>query len=102
MSDTEEYAEELREILKPGDTVYCILEHVSQSGMSRDIKLYAIHNGELRHLSHSASKVLDWKRRKNRDGIYVTGAGMDMGFHTVYSLSHILYGEGYALESRWL
>lgn len=29
----------LREWLKPGDTVYTILEHVSSSGMSRSIRV---------------------------------------------------------------
>lgn len=38
----QEYAEQLgklREWIKPGDTVYTILEHVSRSGMSRTIKV---------------------------------------------------------------
>jgi len=32
----------------------------------------------------------------------VTGCGMDMGFHLVNSLAYILFGDGYALDQRWL
>jgi hypothetical protein len=34
----------LREVLKPGDTVYTVLRHVSRSGMSRNIDLYMADN----------------------------------------------------------
>lgn len=36
------------------------------------------------------------------NGIKVEGAGMDMGFHLVYSLSQRLFGDGYKLSHRWL
>jgi hypothetical protein len=35
----------LRTILKPGDTVYTVLRHVSRSGMSRNVDLYVIEDG---------------------------------------------------------
>jgi hypothetical protein len=38
--EQEQAKEELRKILKPGDTVYCGLKHVSRSGMQREIALY--------------------------------------------------------------
>ena len=37
MAERDEAIANLREILKPGDTVYTILRHVSKSGMSRVI-----------------------------------------------------------------
>ena len=39
MTDTTQAAEILRQIIKPSDTIYTTLLHVSQSGMSRDISL---------------------------------------------------------------
>jgi hypothetical protein len=40
--EQEQAREELRKILKPGDTVYCGLKHVSRSGMQREIALYVV------------------------------------------------------------
>ena len=48
------------------------------------------------------SILLDRKRPANRDGVRVVGCGMDMGFDLVYRLSMELYGDGYALNARWL
>lgn len=81
------------------------LEHVSRSGMARDIVLYASTgdlSAPLAWLSRPAADVLGWSMRSNKYGIRVSGAGMDMGFHLVYSLSAALYGDGYALTQRWL
>jgi len=27
---------------------------------------------------------------------------MDMGFHLIYSLSNVLYKDGYAINQRWI
>ena len=43
--------ENLRHYLKNGSTIYCVLSHVSQSGMTRDIKLMVCHKNEIIHLS---------------------------------------------------
>lgn len=101
-----EAIEKLREIIKPGDTVYTILDHVSASGMSRAIrvlvpvvdsappmKVYFLHP------NYSVGKALGlrhWTRNGNaQDALVVGGCGMDMGFHLVHELSHVLYGSGY-------
>lgn len=55
-AEKDEAAERLREILKPGDTVYCILRHVSRSGMQRRISLYTLHDGEPRWLDGYAAR----------------------------------------------
>lgn len=116
-------------ILKPGDTVYTVLNHVSRSGARREITLWAIHDNEPLYLSGNACKVLGLSRGK-RDGCMVDGGGMDMGFHLVYELSARLFREycngapkgkrpahvphtnngpactygdgGYALKQRWM
>ena len=104
MYDKQEALDQLREILKPGDTVHCILRHVSASGMTRWISLIKldVKDGKpvARDISWLAAKAMDWKvNTQNHDGIKVEGCGMDMGFHLVYSLSYALYGgedHGYA------
>jgi hypothetical protein len=108
----------IREIVKPGDTIYCVLAHVARSGMSREIKLY--HHGPDGHswLSGLVARAGIAKLGK-RGGNIMGGCGMDMGFALVYELGYALWphgtaqphgtrnGEpdtegGYALKSRWL
>jgi len=114
-----EALEELRNSLSPGDVVYCVLRHVSRSGMKRVISLFVIRGGELCRISWSVSQALGWKLDTAHNGIAVTGCGMDMGFHLVYSLGQALWPNGtpkphgtrngqpdsaggYALKARWV
>lgn len=105
-----EALEQLRKVLKPGDTVYTVLRHVSSSGMSRDISVHAIKDNQPVWLTGYAARVLGWSMNKAGDALKVSGAGMDMGFHVVYTLSAVLFPKGtagkpdggYALEHRWL
>lgn len=95
-----EAIERLREWIKPGDTVYTILDHVSASGMSRDIRVVipqADADGKIDfiHPNHAIQVALGLRRASKGDGVRVGGCGMDMGFHLVYELSHVLYGAGY-------
>lgn len=109
----------LRSVLKPGDTVYTVLRHVSRSGMSRGIDFYLIRDSEplwitsyVGHAIDSPQSEKDWRESR---GLRVNGCGMDMGFHCVYSLSRVLFPDGaqgasehaerdggYALNHRWL
>ena len=103
-----EYAiKRLKEEFKKGDTVYTQLYHVSQSGMTRHIgvrQLAVDDNKKVRPLnwSYLVSFALDWRLNKNANGLIVGGCGMDMGFHLVYTLSRVLYNDGYALKHEWL
>lgn len=107
----EQAQESLREILKHGDTVYCVLRSVSSSGMSRNIDFYAIKNDQPIWLSGYICAAMDWKRGKDR-GITIKGCGMDMGFHAVYCLASMLWPKGnpnrddkdggYLLKSAWM
>lgn len=94
-----------------GDTkpvIYTVLRSVSASGMSRDISLIYIKNGEPYHINYSAAKAAGERlvSRNGHDAIRVNGCGMDMGFHIVYGLSSVLYAgqerAGYVLSQRWL
>jgi hypothetical protein len=89
----------LLEILKPGDTVYCIIRHVSASGMQREISLYVKAEDGMVWLDGYVSTLMGTRRGK-RDGLVVSGCGMDMGFALVYELSHALFPEGFAVEGR--
>lgn len=110
----------LRKVLKPGNTVYTVLRRVSRSGMSRNIDLYYMAKNEPVWISSSVGHAIGSPQsRKNWDnsqGLTVSGCGMDMGYHLVYSLSRVLFPDGfkgamsgqhqqdggYALKQRWL
>ena len=84
----------LRSLCPPGSTIYCKLNHVSRSGMSRSITPLVFIDDEPRYLTHAACVLLDQSRDKY-DGVAVSGCGMDMGFNLVYTLSRIAYPSGF-------
>lgn len=86
---------DLQELLKPGDTVYTQLKHVSSSGMSRIIGLVVIRDNEPRHIGYLVSKALDMRYDRNKEGIKISGCGMDMGFAIVYDLGRTLFRDGF-------
>jgi hypothetical protein len=94
--------EGLREMLKPGDTVYTILRHVSQSGTTRRISCIVIYEGEPRLIDYKVSKIIGLKRSPGKEGVVIGGSGMNMGFAIVYDLSYYVFGDAYALNQRWL
>jgi len=90
--EQEEAVTRLKDWLKPGDTVHCILRHVSRSGMFRVIDLQKINTSdEILGIGWYVAKALDLKFDRDRHGIRVSGCGMDMGLHLVYNLSRILF-----------
>lgn len=102
-AEVEEAIETLRELLPPGSTVYTILKTVARSGMSRNISLYTIKNNEPRWLSSLVAKALGCGFSDKDEAVRVGGAGMDMGFHLVNSLSYKLHGHENvnADEKKW-
>lgn len=101
------YRDELAKLLPKGKTAYTVLRHVSASGMSRDISVVVVDGDDLRDITWLISRAWpDHFRLNNRSNdfaIRVHGAGMDMGFDLVYSVSRLLHdGNGYALNQRWL
>ena len=99
--DKAEARERLKQWLRPGNTVFTILRHVSQSGMMRHISLYVIKRNSPIYLDYSVSQLLECPMAKS-EGLKRSGCGMDMGFDLVYSLSYALFGDGYKLNHRWL
>jgi len=86
---------EMKEVLKPGDTVYTKLNHVSKSGMMRVIEVMVFRNDQPVYLTYKVADLLGYKMHKKYEGLKVGGCGMDMGFSVVYNLSRTLYGSGY-------
>lgn len=101
-----ETREELRAILANNRTVYTVLRHVSGSGMYRAIDVYVMGKNGPRRISWLIARALDMKYDDRYEALGVSGAGMDMGFHIVNSLSASLYGHandgGYRLSHRWM
>ena len=72
-----ETAEKLRQILKPGDTVYTVLAHVSQSGMFRKIDCYTFrdtfeisHTARMQKLIERINRLLAGTKRARRRGAF--------------------------------
>lgn len=93
-----------------GSTVYTVLRSVSSSGMSRTLSLKVAKEGKILDLTYYASIVLDWPlvEVNGSRALRVGGCNMDMGFHTVYTLSSVLFREegitkdaGYSLNHAW-
>ena len=95
MADREIERMKLREMFAKQDRpiVYTILRHVSASGMSRDISLFTIVDGEKVNLTYSVAEVIGEKVRNSHgfNAIRIGGCGMDMGFALVHSLICSLY-----------
>ena len=88
---------ELREMLKPGDTVYTKLVTVSRSGMSRVIAPYIIRDNEPLCIEWKVGKATGYALTPTgrNEGIKIGGCGMDMGFKLVYDLSRALFPDGF-------
>ena len=77
----------LDEILNQEQEIYCIIRHVSQSGMSRHISFFCIVDNQPKFLDGSISKYLDYRMNKYYNALVVGGCGMDMAFSVVQNHS---------------
>ncbi len=91
----------LKEMLDGTETIYTILRHVSRSGMYRVISLIIIDDNKPFCIDYLAGRLLEGIDNRHY-GCKAHGCGMDMGFHLVYSLGHILYGNGYRFKQEWI
>jgi len=86
LRNCERYVNAVRE-----NRIICAIGSVSKSGMSRTIKFMECAPGERYNWYnfHLLFKVFGYKEsRSNRDYFTVNGCGMDMVFHTNYSIIH--------------
>lgn len=82
------------ETTKP--TIYAVIRRISPNGMNRQMSFFCINSlNNLRDITYNFSLVLDEKEPFTNNNYYhvikVSGAGMDMVFHCVYTLSSILF-----------
>jgi hypothetical protein len=89
----EQSRRKLRDILKPGETVYTILRHVGKSGMSRKLDMVIVEDGRVRSISNLASTACGFRQDDN-GAIKVGGCGFDAGFQCVYSLGMAMWPAG--------
>jgi hypothetical protein len=98
----------LTHYIKAGDTVHTVIRSVSASGMSRTMSLKVVREGRIDDITFNVAHALDYPlvEVNGSRAIRVGGAGMDMGFHVVYSLSSVLFAgqerAGYVLDQRWI
>ena len=90
----------LTKLLPKGTEVYTLIRSVSKSGMSRRISFFVVNDGKLEDIDWLMIRAGIGKRRGHDNGLYVTGAGMDMCFAMVYDLASTLHKDGYALTKR--
>lgn len=100
----QERTAELRETFKGGKDIFCVLRHVSKSGMQRAISFFYIENDSLVGLDYSIQKICGYKFNRKHGGLTVNGCGMDMGFSVVANLEYKLFGNSTCkiLTNRWL
>ncbi len=106
-AEREQIKEQLRKWLDNcGREISQTVTKVSPSGMSRHIKNLiplADEKGcvSLVCIDWHICKVMEYTALSDY-GVYVTGCGMDMGFHIVYNLGSILYpkGDGKTITGR--
>lgn len=89
--------------------VHTIVTHVSRSGMTRHMRLFMVYAGQICEITSRTARALGWR---TKDGVLIVhGVGMDMGFHTVYSLARTLDlpdprnpkgDRGYGITQQWL
>ena len=95
-ADVAEARARLRELLKPGDTIWCTVRYVSSSGMSRGIDFYLLTCGkdgpDRIWLSRLIATACEYRFNERHECVSVSGCGMDMGFAVVYDLAHALFG----------
>lgn len=86
--------------LTPGQVIYTVTRHVSQSGMGRWISLFAVDDaGTIRDLTYALTHDPRTEqhfttRGSKHEGVYVGGCGMDMGHWLVYNLGRALFPSG--------
>ena len=98
--DKEKSIETLKEYLKEDMTIHSIIRTVSSSGETRNISFKITDKDNILDLSYHIAKALKYPFNDKHHAIKIKGSGMDMAFHVVHNLSHILFNNGYKLKSN--
>lgn len=88
--DRQEAIARLRALAPAKSTIYVVVKHVSRSGMQRHIAAFIQTPTGLRNISGDVAEIVGWKWLDD-DSVAVSGCGMDMGFHLVYTLASYVW-----------
>ena len=93
----------LRSIAPAETKLYTHVTHVSASGMSRSIQVFAPRaDGTKREITPLVAAIIDCPIDRKHGGLKIGGVGMDMGFDVVYQCAywtwrdtpeHVAYGK---------
>ena len=77
-------------------SMFCIIDSVSNSGMSRVLSYKAAQRNKSREYNYRQFafmfKAFGYKETKKYSGLFrISGCGMDMNFHTNYEIIHTIY-----------
>lgn len=98
IADQEQARAQLRESLKPGDTVTTTITHVARSGMSRRVKALIVRDAQVADVSWLVARAIG---APLKDGaIVVGGCGFDAGFEVVSNLSYYLHGRDWTCTGQ--
>lgn len=100
--DQAEAVERLRGMLKPGETVWCVLRHPSSGGDSWWLDFYTFPGDYKLWFSSLFAKAGVGSFDERRECLKVRGGGMDMCAATVMDVSKLLFGDAYALRYGWV
>ena len=101
MEDIETIKSDLLGMFKKADyKAYTLLRHVSASGMSRRISVFVIVDKQPVCIDWYIEQLGLYKRHNSKQGLKVSGCGMDMGFDVVYNLSSVLYQKGFRIRKK--
>lgn len=93
VKDAKEYIKSTK-----NNSMFCIIDSVSQSGMSRNIRFLSVRkdkNNKYNYRNYIAFfEVLGFKLTKDNN-FKINGCGMDMIFNTNYTIIHRLYSLGF-------
>lgn len=67
---------------------------ISQSGLSRTMKVGMVYKGEFVNITYLAAKLLN-KKLTQQEAVRVTGCGMDMRFSLIQDVGHAIFGKGF-------
>lgn len=88
------------------ETAFNLMQTAVQEGASKaeavTALVQALAKPSIEFLSWYVAKALGYRFSEDTEALVVGGCGMDMGFHVVYSLSYALFGDGYALNQKWI
>ena len=92
----------LRELVPQGATIYVLLRHKNKLGTCRWLEFYVVRDSDLKRITWDVTQAIDGTYCREHDALQVTGAGLDVGYASVDSLSHVLFGTSRALRHQWL